>query len=101
MSEATTKALTDLIYDAFGEAPATTSIVHDLNNGQIYSLACVAAETIESAGTTKAIIRTWLELVARPLPLCYALTAAASKFPGTETAAMFARFSEAVREVSS
>lgn len=57
MSEATTKALTDLIYDRIVDLAE----VDPLDNEEIYNLARSAAETIEAAGTTKAIVRAWCE----------------------------------------
>lgn len=57
MSEATVKALTDAIYDRLTEL----DITRDLDKEQVYEVARVAAQTIESAGTTKSIIRAWLE----------------------------------------
>lgn len=57
MSEATVKPLTDAIYDALeGSDP-----VRELDNEQVYEVARLAAQTIEDAGTTKAIVRAWLE----------------------------------------
>jgi hypothetical protein len=47
MSEATVKALTDLIYDRIVDLAA----VDGLNNEQIHNIAHAAAQTIESAGT--------------------------------------------------
>lgn len=55
MSEATVKALTDLVYDRLVDL----ADVDELDNEQIHNIAHVAAQTIESAGTTKAIIRAW------------------------------------------
>jgi hypothetical protein len=52
MSEATVKALTDRIYDALDES----GILRELDNEQVYEAARIAAQFIESAGTTNAIV---------------------------------------------
>lgn len=57
MSEATVKALTNLVYDALIDSRKLDA----LDNEQVYEVARLAAQTIESAGTIKAIIGTWLE----------------------------------------
>lgn len=56
MSEATIAALADAIYDAYQDS----RLLSELSNDRIYALARYAAQTIESAGTTKAIVRAWL-----------------------------------------
>lgn len=71
MSEATVKAHTDAIYAAFQESGA---LLYELDKEQIYKAARLAAQTIESTGTTKAIVRAWLEKHALiPLPPGYAV----------------------------
>lgn len=57
MSEATVKALADAIYDAYQDS----GLLDELDNEQVYEVAYVASRTIEAAGTTKAIVRVWLE----------------------------------------
>jgi hypothetical protein len=56
MSEATVRTLTASIYDRLIEL----DITHDLDNEQIRQVARAAAQTIEDAGTVKAIVRAWL-----------------------------------------
>lgn len=83
MSEATVKALTDAIYDALVDHYA----LWDLDNEQVYEAARLAAQTIESAGTTKAIVRSWLEQI--------------HAYELTDDVAVARRLIEAIREVSS
>jgi hypothetical protein len=56
MSEATVQALATTIYDALDES----GILRELDNEQVWAVAELAAQTIDAAGTTKAIVRAWL-----------------------------------------
>lgn len=94
MSEATVKALTDAIYDAIeGSDP-----VRELDNEQVYEVARLAAQTIEFAGTTKVIIRAWLDAIRMRAS---DLEWWASMERTTELRRKITHWAEAIREVSS
>jgi hypothetical protein len=57
MSAPAVKALATSIYDALDES----GILRELDNEQVWAVAELAAQAIEAAGTTKAIIRAWLD----------------------------------------
>lgn len=97
MSETTVKALTDAIYDALeGSDP-----VRDLDNEQVYEVARLAAQTIESAGTTKAIVQAWLaeaKITANKMEWAQERAALGGY---AQQAVDMRRWAEAIREVSS
>jgi hypothetical protein len=97
MSEATVKALTAIIYDALIDSRK----LEELDNEQVYEAARVAAQTIEAAGTTKAIIRAWLEEAVYPAEV-FEVAAAILYDEGYPVQGNFMDvFAEAIREVFS
>lgn len=94
MSEATVQALTDAIYDAYQDS----RLLDELDNEQVYEVARLAAQTIESAGTTKAIVRAWLDATRMRAS---DLEWWASMERTTELRRKITHWAEAIREVSS
>lgn len=97
MSEATVKALTDAIYDAYQDS----RLFDELDNEQVYEAARLAAQTVEATGTIKAIVRAWLEDAGLTLSnlqdFAYALPHIT---PDTEFATV-ERWGQAIKAVSS
>lgn len=95
MSAPTVQALATSIYDALDES----GILRELDNEQVWAVAELAAQTIEAAGTPKAIIRAWLteqEMTAG------ALSKVTSIYHGdSETRRRINCWGDAIREVSS
>lgn len=97
MSAHSVDALAASIYDRLIEL----DITNDLDNEQIWQAAHTAAQTIESSGTIKAIIRVWLKSVGMSDELLASQSESWDSEGYQLDASLTAKWALAIREVQS